>query len=339
VLRVAVVGVGHWGPNLVRKLHQAPSSVVALVVETSPQRRALTRDRFPGINTSAHVEDALKDATIDAVVIATPTHTHFDLAKQALEAGKHVLVEKPISVEREEAEALVALARQHQRILMVGHVFLYNNAIREVKRRLDGGELGALHYISMVRTNLGPIRTDVNAAWDLAAHDIAIANYWLDAEATSASAVGGAFVNAGVEDTVFATLRYPGEILVNLHVSWLNPRKVRNITVVGDKKMLTFDDMNLTEPVRIYDKRVTDERTRADFVDSFASFRASVRDGDITIPQVTLGEPLRAECDAFIDAIVTQQPPLSSGETGVAVVRALAAMRRSMDARGVEVAL
>src|SRR5437773_1063505 len=159
---------------------------------------------------------------------------------------------------------------------MVGHVFLYNAGVRRVKQLLDAGRLGRVYYVSMVRTNLGPIRTDVNAAWDLASHDISIVNYWLGAEPKSASALGGSWINEGIEDVVFATLRYPGEVLVNLHVSWLNPRKARDITVVGEKRMLTFDDMNLSESLRIYDKRVTDERTPMTYVDSFASFPACV---------------------------------------------------------------
>jgi predicted dehydrogenase len=339
MLRVAVVGAGHWGPNLVRNFHSGSASEVAYVVDTSEARRAVTQARFPAVTCTDRLEDTLEDERVDAVVIATPTHTHVALTRLALEAGKHVLVEKPISTDLDEAQALVALANDRGRTLMVGHVFLYNNAVREVKRRLDAGELGALRYLSMVRTNLGPVRVDVNAAWDLAAQDISIANYWLDAEPVSVSAVGGAFINPGIEDAVFATLRYPGDILCNLHVSWLNPRKVRDITVVGDRQMITFDDMNLDAPVRLYDRQVTVERDSPAFIDTFASFRASVHEGAVTVPDVPAGEPLRAECDAFLDAITTGEPPLSDGQTGVAVVRALAAIERSMQGRGIEVTL
>jgi predicted dehydrogenase len=189
----------------------------------------------------------------------------------------------------------------------------------------------------MVRTNLGPIRMDVNAAWDLASHDISIVNYWLGANAVTASAVGGTWINPSIEDAMFATLRYPGGVLVNLHVSWLNPRKARDITVVGDKRMLTFDDMNLNEPLRIYDKQVTDELTRPPgLVDSFAAFRASIRDGDITIPKVSLGEPLKAECDHFLECIQTGKPPLTGGREAVAVVRVLEAIERSAHNAGKE---
>jgi predicted dehydrogenase len=213
---------------------------------------------------------------------------------------------------------------------MVGHVFVYHPAAQRVKRYLVDDELGRVYYVSMVRTNLGPIRVDVNCAWDLAAHDVALANYWLDAEPRSVAALGGAWINPGIEDVVFATLRYPGEVLVHLHASWLHPRKSRDITLVGEKRMLTFDDMQLTEPIRLYDKQVSDERETARFVESFASFRMSVRDGDILIPRVPGGEPLRNECEHFLDCIESRQMPLTGATQGIAVVRALEALTRSL---------
>ena len=193
-----------------------------------------------------------------------------------------------------------------------------------------------VYYVSMIRTNLGPIRMDVNAAWDLASHDISIANYWLGMSPVAASAIGGTWINPGIEDAVFATLRYPGGVLVNLHVSWLNPRKAREITVAGEKRMLTFDDMNLSEPVRVYDRCVTDDRVKPKFIDSFASFRASIRDGDITIPRVASGEPLRTECEHFLNCIATGDQPLTGATEGLAVVRTLEAMERSIRNSGRE---
>jgi predicted dehydrogenase len=273
---------------------------------------------------------------VDAVVVATPTVTHYPLARAALEAGKHVLVEKPLATTTADAEALCALARRAGRILMVGHVFLYNEGIRRVKATLERGELGRLFYVSMVRTNLGPIRMDVNAAWDLAAHDVSIANDWLGAGPLAVSAVGGSFINPGIEDVIFATLRYPEGVLVHLHTSWLSPSKTRSIQVVGERGMLTFDDMSLSEPIRLYDRYVAEERTTPDFVDTFASFRASVREGDITIPKVALGEPLRAECAHFVECVREGRRPRSAGEDGLAVVRVLEALDRSAAAAGSE---
>jgi predicted dehydrogenase len=336
MIRVAVLGAGHWGPNLIRNFHNREQSEVAWVIDPDDARLAHVRARFPDVRTGNQATLALDDASVDAVVVATPTSTHYKLAKAALEGGKHVLVEKPIATKVEEAAELCELAARHTRVLMVGHVFVYNPGVQRVRRHLDAGELGRVYYVSMVRTNLGPIRVDVNAAWDLAAHDISIVNYWLGCDPLTVSAIGGTWINPGIEDAVFATMRYPGDVLVNLHVSWLNPRKARDITVVGEKRMLTFDDMNLSEPLRIYDKQVTEARATPDWVDSFASFRASIRDGDITIPKVALGEPLKTECDHFLDCVRSGRAPLTDGRGALVVVRALDALQRSVRNHGRE---
>jgi predicted dehydrogenase len=336
MIGVAVIGAGHWGPNLIRNFHNQQTSVVRWVVDQDTARLEQVGQRFPDVAIGADAEIALADKRVDAVVVATPTTTHYHLAKAALLGGKHVLVEKPITADSGQGRELCELAEKVDRILMVGHVFIYNPAITEVKQYLDEGSLGRLYYISMVRTNLGPIRMDVNASWDLAAHDVSISNFWLDGPPLAASAYGGTWINAGLEDAVFITLRYPNEVLVNLHVSWLNPRKARDITVVGERCMLTVDDMNLGEPLRIYDKGVTDKRTRPVFADTFASFRASIREGDITIPRVSLGEPLRTECEHFIECVSTGVTPLTDGWAGLDVVNTLEAIDRSIAANGQE---
>jgi predicted dehydrogenase len=336
LIRTAVVGAGRWGPNLIRNFHNLRTSKVLWVVDQNPSRGSEISARFPEVQFTGDVGRALSDPNIDAAVIATPTATHFSLAKAALSQGKHVLVEKPIASSSSEAEELCALAARARRVLMVGHVFLFNTGIRRVKEYLDEDRLGRIYYVSMVRTNLGPVRRDVNAAWDLASHDISIANDWLGGLPVSATAVGGAWLNQGNEDTVFATLRYPGEVLVNLHASWLSPRKAREITLVGEQRMLTFSDMDLNEPVRIYDRRVADAETPPEYADSFASFRASIRDGDIVIPNVRLEEPLRAECDHFLHCISTGEIPMTNGRQGAEVVRVLEAVQRSLGNRGRE---
>jgi predicted dehydrogenase len=336
VLKIGVIGAGHWGPNLLRNFHNKQTSEVAWVVDRDTKRLAQARSRFPDVQVSEDAQVAFADPSVDAVVVATPTSTHFSLVKTALESGKHVLVEKPITTSVAHATQLRELAERHGKILMVGHVFVYNAAVQQVKKYLDDKQLGRIYYISMVRTNLGPIRMDVNAAWDLASHDISIVNYWLGAGALAASATGGTWINSGIEDAVFATLKYPDNVVVNLHASWLNPRKARDVTVVGERKMLTFDDMNLLEPVRIYDKQVTDDRIQPSFIDTFASFRASVREGDITIPKVTLGEPLKAECDHFLQCVAAGTPPLTGAREGTAVVAALEAIERSVKNAGRE---
>lgn len=339
VIQVAVFGAGHWGPNLIRNFHNHQASDVAWVVDRDESRLALTGSRYPEIQVTADVDRALADPKVDAVVVATPTTTHYALASAALRAGKHVLVEKPIATRVEEAEELCELAERGGRVLMVGHVFLFNAAIRRVKEYLDQGKLGQVFYISMVRTNLGPIRMDVNAAWDLAAHDVSIVNYWLDEVPTHTAAHGGSWINTGIEDAAFANLWYGNGVMANLHVSWLNPRKVRDITIVGEKGMLTFDDMNLSEPLRLYDKSVTDQRSPAGFIDTFASFRTSIREGDILIPRVSVNEPLRAECDHFLECITSGRKPISDGWSGAAAVRVLSAFDRSMAGDGQKVAL
>lgn len=333
---VAVVGAGHWGPNFIRNFDNPPRSSLIRVVDRDEARLGQVRARFPHVEVDRDVESVWTDSRVDAAVIATPTSTHYPLVKAALQAGKHVLVEKPITNCGAHAEELAELAAHSRRVLMVGHVFLYNAAVQRVRRYVEEGDLGRIYYISMVRTNLGPIRMDVNAAWDLASHDISIANYWLGMKPVGASAVGGTWINAGIEDAVFATIRYPYDVLVNLHVSWLNPRKAREITVAGEKRMLTFDDMNLSEPVRLYDRRVADERISPGFIDTFASFRASVREGDITIPRVQTGEPLRNECDHFLECIATGAEPATGAREGLAVVHTLEAIERSIRNSGRE---
>lgn len=335
MITIAVVGAGHWGPNLIRNFHSGITSRVKYVVDTRPQRLDALKVRFPDVEMTSDLAKVLADPEIQGVVIATPTATHHAICTQALTAGKHVLVEKPIAANLKDAEELGALAEKLGRILMVGHVFLFNSAVRVVKKQVASGDLGRLFYVSMERTNLGPIRLDVNAAWDLAAHDISIVDYWLGKGALTASAVGAAYINPGVQDVVFATLKYPNDVLVNLKTSWLNPRKGRDITVVGDRRMLTFDDMNLQEPIRVYDKGVTDEKVGG-VVDTFASFRASVREGDITIPKVPGGEPLKSECDHFLECIEKKQHPLTDAALGTRVVRALEAITRSLAAGGRE---
>lgn len=336
MIRVAVLGAGHWGPNLIRSFHTHVGSEVLHVVDRDPARLAALRPHYPEVALHDDAGRAVDDPKVDAVVVATPSSTHHELAAAALERGKHVLVEKPMATSVQDAEHLGRLAEQGRRVLMVGHVFVYNAAVRWVKQAIARGDLGTLHYIAALRTNLGPIRTDVNAAWDLAAHDLSIVDYWLGASPRSVSAMGGTWVNARIEDTVFATLRYPSDVVVNLHVSWLNPMKVRHITVVGERRMLTCDDMQLSEPIRVYDKGVAPARAGGDVVDTFGAFRSSVRDGDIVIPRVPAGEPLRAECEHFLHCIASGSRPETGAPEGIAVVRALQAIDRSMRAAGRE---
>ena len=326
---VAIVGAGHWGPHLVRNFSTLHGSQALWVVETDETRRKMIGDRFPMVSTTDDIEEALGDDRVDAVVIATPTSTHALLAERSLQAGKHVLVEKPLTTDIESAIRLCNLAESVDRTLMVGHVFLFNAAVNRAAGYIEAGDLGAIRYISMVRTNLGPVRYDVNAAWDLASHDISIANYGLGSPPLAVSALGGSWVNPAVEDSVFLTLRYPAEVMVHIEASWMNPSKRRLISVVGSDQMLTVDDMDLMEPVRIYDKGI-DEDPSAKVSDTFAGFRAQIREGQIVIPNITAGEPLRAECEEFLARIRGADSRLSDGWTGAEVVAALVAADKSM---------
>jgi predicted dehydrogenase len=264
MIRIAVVGAGHWGPNLIRNFDNKLTSEVAWVVDRDAKRLEQVKARFPAVQLAQDIEPALHDPRVDAVVISTPTSTHYPLVKAALGAGKHVLVEKPVATESHQGAELLELAEKAGRILMVGHLFLFNAGVRKVKQYLESGALGTRLLRLDGAHQPRPIRMDVNAAWDLASHDVSIANYWLGASRLTVSAVGGSWINRGIEDAVFATLRYPGDVLVTLHVSWLNPRKSRDITVVGERKMIT---PRRHEPHRaaraMYDKFVTDDRTTA----------------------------------------------------------------------------
>jgi predicted dehydrogenase len=336
MLRIAVIGAGRWGPNLIRNFGSNERSEVIWVADADQGRLNEVSRRFPRAKLTTVASEALSDDAVDAVVIATPTATHYALAKEALERGRHVLVEKPLCNGSTPARELHALAERGGLVLLVGHVFLFNPAIQWIRHHMQSGELGQIYYISSIRTNLGPIRRDVNAAWDLAAHDISIFNFWLGAGARAVSAQSGNWINPGIDDAAFATFRYPDRVLAHTVVSWLSPRKVRDITVVGEHRMLTYDEMNLNEPIRIYDKGVSEDTSDAAFVDTFSSYRASIREGDITIPPVAIGEPLRHECEHFLDCILDGVRPLCGGPEAVRVVDALEALERSLRDEGRE---
>ncbi len=327
---VNFIGLGHWGPNLVRAFINSQRAEVGAVCDLSEARLATVRRNIStAIRCTSDSHAAATDPDAEAVVIATPTDTHFSLAKAALLAGKHVLVEKPLARNLAEAEELVALAARKQRLLAVGHVFLFNNGIRAVKDLIDRGELGAIRYIFSSRTNLGPFRSDVNALWDLGSHDVSIFNYWLDADPQQVTACGTSYLNPNVEDVVVSNFAYPNQVQACVHASWLNPQKVREITVVGERQMVVWNDMDLNEPVRVYHKSVDVERGAA-YADSFGAFRLLVRSGDVVIPRIDAVQPLDAECQHFLDCIQNDAELINDGLVGLRVVRALEAAQLSM---------
>ena len=331
---VNCIGAGRWGPNVARAFDTLPDAALHYVCDSNEASLARIRENMAGVETTTDTAAAIEDPSAAAVAIVTPVHTHFALAKAALEAGKHVLVEKPLCADVHECRDLAALAEARGLVLAVGHVFLFNAGIQKVKAYIDSGELGRVQYIHATRTNLGPIRGDVNAAWDLAAHDLSIFDYWLDAAPTTVNAHGKCFLGGHQEDVVVSAYRYPNEVLGFMHVSWLNPKKVREITIVGDRKMIVWNDMDLLEPVRVYDKSASTEPL-GPYADSFGAQRAIIRDGDVLIPKVSGPEPLRAECAHFVDCIRDQRQPLNDARMGVRVVEALAATQRSIESNGV----
>ncbi len=338
MITVNCIGAGRWGPNIVRALTNLPDAQIHLVCDLDTARLDLIRQRMPGVETTTDVNRALADPTADAVVIATPVETHFALTTRALEAGKHVLVEKPLCDSVANCESLLEKADTFDRVLAVGHVFLFNGGIRKIREYIDSGELGRIYYIHATRTNLGPVRNDVNALWDLAAHDLSIFDYWLGHTPERVSVNGQRFISKNVDDVVTASFTYPGGQLAIAYASWLNPRKVREITVVGEKKMAVWDDMDLIEPVRIYNKSI-DVGESCKYADSFASFRAMIRDGDVIIPRVDSCESLVAECAHFIDCIKSGRTPVNNAQGGMEVVRSLEAADRSMACGGQSVAV
>jgi predicted dehydrogenase len=326
VFGIAVIGCGHWGPNHIRNFVQLAETHVAGAADLSEARLAAVRSAYPDVETTNDYHELLERDDVAAVVVSTPTATHYAIAKEALEAGKDVLCEKPLATTAAECAELTQLAEANGRVLMCGHVFLFNAGVRALRDYIVGGELGRIHYIHSERTNLGPIRSDVNAVYDLATHDISICSYLLAAHPLSATARGKDFIQDGIEDLAFISLSYPHHVLANLHVSWLDPRKVRLITVVGDKKMAIFNDMDPAEPIRLYDKGVIKESYYADF----AEFKMMLHDSTILIPKIKMGEPLKEQSKYFVECVKSRRIELSDGTFSTGVVRTLEMVQQSM---------
>jgi predicted dehydrogenase len=304
-MKVAQIGVGYWGPNLLRNLVANKNCEVKTVVDYSEGRREFVNDLYPSINTTDQINEVLNDNQIDAVIIATPVATHFELSMKALEAGKHVLVEKPMATTVEDVKKMGKMAKEKNLIAMVGHTFLFNSAVRYVKNLIDNDVLGDIRYIYSQRLNLGRIRNDVDALWNLAPHDISIIQYWLnDPEPVNIKRNGMDFVQKGIDDIVFMNIEYPNNIMANIHVSWLDPHKIRRMTVVGSKKMVVYDDI-AENKITIYDKgidRLAVLGENMDF-DNPNSFYFNHRSGDILIPKIKWVEPLQREIEHFMSCI------------------------------------
>jgi predicted dehydrogenase len=321
-VRVGVAGLGYWGPNLARNLAAMPGCELAWLCDASADATARLASAFPAARRTGDLDDLLGDPELDAVVLATPVPSHADLAAAVARAGKHCFVEKPLATTAADAERAVAAADEAGRILMVGHLLEYHPAVARLKELIDGQELGELFYLYGNRLNLGKLRADENALWSLGAHDVSVALHLIGEEPELCNAQGASFVREGVEDVVFCYLTFPSGIVAHLHLSWLDPHKERRLTVVGARRMATFDDMLIEGKLTIYDKGF-DEDTR-----SWGEYIA--RSGDTFSPRISNAEPLRIECEHFIDCIRTGATPRSDGRSGLRVVRVLEQLQLSL---------
>ena len=332
-VHIAQIGYGYWGPNLARNFSQLPGAELTYLVDANPEALDKAR-RLYACQTTTNFADVLKDTTVDAVVIATPARSHYELAKTALLAGKHVLVEKPLAMSVAEGRDLVTLAAARDLRLMVGHVFEYNPAVRYIRTAIQAGELGEVYYLYSRRVNLGRVQSDVNALWSIAPHDISIALHLLDQMPEAVSCQGASCLNGQVEDVIFLTLHFPGNVLCHVHASWLDPSKTREMTVVGSRRMIVYDDVSTEGKVRIYDKGAY---RKGDPI--YGEFQYKLHSGDIWIPRIDMREPLQEECAHFVECVRTGARPLTDGENGLRVVSVLAAGQRSLNAGGTKVLL
>jgi predicted dehydrogenase len=331
-LRVALLGYGYWGPNLARNLHLRLGRGWVACADRDPARLAEVTHRYPWVRTCDDAAPVLGDPQVDAVVVATPARTHAPLVQAALEAGKHVLVEKPLALSTVEAVALAELADAAGRVLLVGHTFEYNPAVTRIRDLLAAGELGDLWYLHSQRVNLGRFQRDINALWSIGPHDVSIANHLVGAAPRWVAARGARYLHADVEDVVFATLGYDGGVLAHVHVSWLDPSKLRRTTVVGSRRMVVFDDLDSEAKLRVYDKGAEPVETGG-----FGEYQFRLRQGDLHVPRTDLSEPLALELDHFLDCCRTGARPRTDGWNGVRVVATLEAAQRSLDKGGVQV--
>jgi predicted dehydrogenase len=335
IIKVGVVGCGYWGPNLVRNLRQSPDCQLKVLCDESEARLNHMRRLHPDLATTHQYEDLLKDRELDAIVIATPVRYHYPMAKAALAVGKHVFVEKPMAHTEAEAEELVNVASNQNLILMVGHTFLFSPAVRRMKEIIDAGDIGEVQYISARRLNLGLFQKDINVAWDLAPHDISILLHLFDELPVSVSCQGSSHVTRGIEDVTMMYLTFRKNRCAFIQNSWLDPKKIRQMTVVGSQRMIVYDDTEPLEKLKIYDARVE----VPPHYDSFAEFTYSYHYGDAYVPYIRQDEPLKLECQHFLECIRDGKMPITNGRLGLEVVRILEAANESLRRQGAALSL
>jgi predicted dehydrogenase len=328
-VRVGIVGLGGWGKNLLRNFASLPGADLAWCCDADAERRAAWEPHHPDARFTGDYQDLLRDPALQAIVVATPVPTHFELARAAIEHGKHVFVEKPMAWNSAEARELRDIVRESGLVLMVGHLLRFHPGIEKLRALIDAGELGDVRYVYGNRVNLGVIRVDENALWSLGVHDISVVLHLLDGRPVEVWARGEAYLQPGVEDVVFGYVKFDTGQIGHLHLSWLDPHKMRKMTVVGSRRMAVFDDMEPDRKVTVYDKGPV----------VIPSGRISTHTGDVHIPAISNEEPLRLECQAFLDAVAAGRADRANADEGLAVVEVLEAMQRSLDAGGVTVQL
>lgn len=335
MIQVGVIGYGYWGPNLVRNFFECPATRVRMVADLSPGRLETVNRRYPGVATTTDYKQIFRDPEIDAVAISTPVSTHFGLAMEALEAGKHVLVEKPMTASSEQALRLIEEAERRHLVLMVDHTFVYTGAVRKIRELIEKGSLGELYYYDSTRINLGLFQHDVDVIWDLAVHDLSIMEYLLPAFPVAVSATGIGHVSGAAENIAYVTAFYESSLIAHLNVNWLSPVKVRRTLLGGSRQMIVYDDMESSEKVKLYDKGITVKNGP----ESVYKLLVGYRSGDMYCPQIDVTEALRIEAQHFAECIETASTPLTDGYAGLRVVSILEAATQSMKERGKSISL
>jgi predicted dehydrogenase len=328
MIRVGVIGYGYWGPNVVRNLHGTDNACVEIVCDKSSAALARARKTYPGILTTSDANEVLRSPNVDAVAVITPVWTHYELAKAALENGKHVFVEKPLTSNRAQAEELIEIAERKNLTIMVDHTFLFTGAVRKIRELTDSGALGNLYYYDSLRVNLGLFQHDVSVIWDLAPHDLSIMDYLIKKEPEAVVATGEKHLN-GVEDVAYMTIHFPDSVIAHINVNWLSPVKIRTTLIGGEKRMLVWNDLVADEKIRVYDKGVQIKSG-----EGIRDLLVSYRSGDMWAPQIEPGEALRVELDYFADCILNSTKPFNDGHAGLRVVRMLEAADCSIRKRG-----
>jgi len=329
-MKIGVIGCGYWGPNLIRNFNAIPECEMVVCADLKEENRLRMKRLYPGVRVTADHTEIVADPTITAIAVATPAYLHHPLAQACLQAGKHVLVEKPLATSVDECKNLITLARKSRKILMVGHTFEYSPAVKKAKEILASGELGDVLYARTARLNLGLFQPDINVIWDLAPHDISILLYLLGKECLAVNGQGRAHYFEGIEDVATATLHFKDGNFATIETSWLDPYKIRSMTLVGTKKMLVYDDIHPNEKIKIFDKGVDAPR----HYDNYGEFQFAYRYGDISSPRIEDGEPVRIECEHFLECIRENRTPRSDGESGLRVVSILEAICESMRQNG-----